>query len=118
MSRLALNLCGGAILVLLARIPLAQALADPTRPPGPATAAAQAGAAPASRLQSVLISKGRKYAVIDGVQVALGGKIGDATLVRLTESEAVLRTGTETEVLQLLPGIDKKPVRRKPRAGG
>jgi MSHA biogenesis protein MshK len=118
MSGRLVHLSFAAALVLLARVPYAQALVDPTRPPGQVAAqAGEPGAVPVSRLQSVLISKGRKYAVIDGVQVALGGKVGEATLVRLSESEAVLRNGKDTEVLKLLPGIEKKPVRRKPAAG-
>ncbi|MBI3375546.1 MAG: MSHA biogenesis protein MshK [Betaproteobacteria bacterium] len=90
----------------------AQALTDPTRPPSAGAGPSPGGeqeAAPASRLQSVLISSGRKLAVIDGMTVPLGGMVGEARLVRITETEVLLRTGKETEVLKLFPGIDKQP---------
>ena len=54
-------------------------------------------------------SSGRKLAVIDGLTVPLGGMVGGARLVRITETEVSLKTGNETEVLKLFPGIDKKP---------
>ncbi|MGH8630569.1 MAG: hypothetical protein ACREU7_07370, partial [Burkholderiales bacterium] len=88
---------------------VAQALADPTRPPLPQSAnSLQTGTAtPASRLTSVLISPGRRIAVIDGNAVSLGGKVGDATLVGVSETEVVLRKGEETEVLKLLATAEK-----------
>ena len=91
----------------------AQGLADPTRPPN---ASAVAGATEISslgpQLQSVLISPGRKLAVINGETVALGGKFGQATLVRITESQVVLKSGEETQVLKLYPGVEKTTVAR------
>ena len=93
-------------------------LADPTRPAdassfmtsaGPQDAGAPAG----PRLQSVLISPDRKLAIIDGETVALGGKLGDATLVRITETDVTLRRGAEVTTLELYPGV----MRRAGRAG-
>jgi hypothetical protein len=60
------------------------------------------------QLQSVLLSSGRKIAVIDGNAVALGGMLGDARVVKITETEVVLKTGEETETLKLYPGVDKR----------
>jgi MSHA biogenesis protein MshK len=97
----------------------AQALADPMRPPlagerAGAAAAASAGA----RLQSVLISSGRKLAVIDGITVPLGGTIDGARLVAIRESEVVLQKGAERETLKLNPGVQIRPVpRRAPPKG-
>lgn len=97
--------------VALASLAAAQGapLADPTRPPG---AGAQFGAeearTAAARLQSVLISPTRRVAVIDGKAVALGGRVGDATLESLTESAAVLRYADRRETLWLMPGVDKR----------
>lgn len=99
--------------------PAAESLGDPTRPP------AQIGGAPgmdASKvpagpvLQSVLISPGRKSAIISGAQVALGEKYGDARLTRLTENEAVLEGPQGTTVLKLAPKVEKKAA-TVPRAG-
>jgi MSHA biogenesis protein MshK len=89
-----------------------QGLADPTRPPVLSPAAVSDAPAPAAhRLQSVLLSSGRKVAVIDGKTVALGGRLGDATLVRLSETEAVLRSGKDLTRLRLHPDVEKKTVR-------
>jgi len=87
----------------------AQALSDPTRPPSASPAAGQPDAGTGGpRLQSILLSPGRKIAIIDGQTVALGGKIGDATLVRIAEAGVVLKRGDELETLPLLPAAAKK----------
>ena len=95
----------------------AQTLTDPMRPPG-AGAMTQQGAqdeAPAGRrLQSVLLSGGRKLAIIDGATVRLGGMVGEARVVNISETEVTLKTGDETEVLKLYPAVDKQPVKRAP----
>ena len=77
-------------------------------------AAAQAGTAPASSLQGVLTSPGRKFALINGVAVPVGRELQDGTLVELTESSAVLRKNGQREVLRMYPNIEKKPIRRAP----
>ncbi|MCX7175572.1 MAG: hypothetical protein NT159_16925 [Proteobacteria bacterium] len=87
-------------------------LPDPTRPPVTATEVVSPGAEnvpPPSGLQTVILGRGHKpMAVINGIMVELGDKIGDATLVKLTESEAVLQGPAGKEVLRLLPGVVKK----------
>jgi MSHA biogenesis protein MshK len=102
-------------LVLLAALPaVAQGLADPTRPPSGATLSTSAPAAAAAgpRLQSVLISPGRKLAIIDGETIALGGNVGDATLVQVTETGVTLRRGAELTRLELYPDVMRNPGRR------
>ena len=96
----------------LAPAALAQGLSDPTRPPtapmsGP-DAAVDAGGA---QLQSVLISPNRRLAVINGQTVAVGGRVGDATLAQITETGVVLKRGDLLESVPLLPGIAKQPTR-------
>ena len=87
----------------------AQGLTDPTRPPGAlATPAGEGGYTGGPVLQSVKLSPGRKVAVISGEMVTLGGRYGSARLVRLTESEAVLKEGAETTVLKLFPLVEKR----------
>lgn len=87
----------------------AQGLADPTRPPGVLSGPAVDGAAGGGPvLQSVMLSQGRKVAVISGEMVPLGGRYGSARLVKLTESEAVLKEGKETTVLKLFPLVEKR----------
>ncbi len=98
----------------------AQGLVDPTRPPAWAGKPGAAEDAPAgTQLQSVLISRSRRLAVINGNTVALGGMVGEARVVKITETEVVLKKGEETEVLRMYPGIDKRPVKRAAaRRGG
>ena len=98
-----------------------QLLTDPTRPPSALSApqdtssgGIQEDAPRGSQLQSVLLSRGRKLAVISGETVPLGGMVGEAKLVRITETEVTLKKGDETEVLKLFPGIDKQPSKRRP----
>jgi MSHA biogenesis protein MshK len=85
----------------------AQELRDPTRPPS-FSPESSAETAAGSRLQSVILSTRRKLALIDGQPVHLGGRVGDAVLIALSETEAVLQRGAEVERLRLVPGIDKK----------
>jgi MSHA biogenesis protein MshK len=55
-----------------------------------------------------MLSPSRKVAVISGEVVALGGRYGGARLVRLTESEAVLKNGADVTVLRLHPLVEKR----------
>lgn len=91
---------------------LAQPLADPTRPPQTGDSSAEVVSIARSRLQSVLISPGRKLAVIDGQTVRLGGRVGDATLVDISETQVVLQRHGESQTLKLHPAAEKKPVVR------
>ncbi len=61
-----------------------------------------------SATHGVMLSPGRKVAMISGEIVVLGGRYGSARLVRLTESEAVLKNGSETIVLRLFPLVEKR----------
>ena len=62
-------------------------------------------------LQSILISPKRHLAIISGQTVALYGKYGDQTLIKMSETEVVLRNGKELQTLKLFPDFDKKFVR-------
>ena len=93
----------------------AQELADPTRPPN-APAPGQDAGPVGTQLQSVLIAPGRRRAIINGKSVALGESVGEAKVVRISETEVVLQKGDETEVLKLFPGVEKQPVKRASRA--
>lgn len=116
--------CAGAALLAAAWLAVpaarAQGLADPTRPPAVAGTLQQGVQGeelpPAGRqLQSVLLSHGRRIAVIDGNVVALGAMLGDARVVKITDVEVVLKTGEETETLKLFPAVEKQAVKRAPR---
>jgi len=85
---------------------------DPTRPATGFAAEAPEGAAAGNQLQSVMISPTRKAAIINGVTVRLGEKYGDAVLVRVAESEVVLRSGGVQQVLKLHPAVEKVDIVR------
>lgn len=92
----------------------AQDLQDPTRPPTQLQEVGQGEALVTTPvLQSVLISPTRKIAMIDGVAVRLNGKLGTQTLVKITETEVVLRQGRSFQTLKLHPDFEKKPVHIK-----
>ena len=101
--------------VLLGGVCAAENLPDPTRPPSslgplPPGFGEEPDNAPAPMpvLQSIMLSATRKAAMISGQTVILGEKFGEARLVKLTPSEAVLRTGEGLQVLKLFPDVEKK----------
>jgi hypothetical protein len=101
---------------------LAQAqLSDPTRPPPAFTVTGEAGEMPTptmTGLQSVILKKeGKPAALIDGVVVELGGKVGEARLVRVNEDSVVLRGPQGEETLRLIPAAEKKIEKKKVGAG-
>ena len=83
----------------------AEELLDPTRPPAIVTAPAKTMGSPPSGLQSVIISKNRRAAIIDGETVELRGKHGDTTLIEVTESGVVLQGAQGRQVLTLFPDV-------------
>jgi MSHA biogenesis protein MshK len=92
--------------------------ADPTRPPNAVRDDGALAATPVGpRLESVLIAPDRRIAVISGQQVRLGGKYGEGQVVRITESEVVIRNAEAMETLKLFPEAEKRPrARREKRA--
>lgn len=117
MDKPSFGVSGGIFLLLLLMAGVCQAenLPDPTRPPsllGPLPPAfgeePDSTPAPIPVLQSIILSPTRKAAIISGQTVVLGEKFGEARLVKLTESEAVLRTVDGVQVLKLFPDVDKK----------
>jgi MSHA biogenesis protein MshK len=93
-------------LLLLSGLPLvAAALEDPTRPPdfvGGANGAKQ-GQAPSWQVSSILISKDRRMAVVNGKTVRQGDQVGSARVVRISPTAVTLRTSIETFTVKLLP---------------
>ncbi len=92
----------------IASTALAQALRDPTRPPA-AGANAVAGKVEQSGwiLQSVLISPVRRYAIINGEVVALGGSIAGAELLSIAAERVTLRTREGLRVVYLFPDVTR-----------
>lgn len=104
-------------------------MADPTRPPAaavapPSASAAATGAAAGAAsggagdgepvLQSVFLPKGWKpAALISGQRMAVGDKLGEARIWRISETEVVLRGPGGERHLYLNPAVSMKPVTAK-----
>jgi MSHA biogenesis protein MshK len=95
----------GLALALGARLAFAQGLSDPTRPPWIGGAHASE---PAAAAQIVIVSKDRRQATINGQIVNLGGRYGNATLVRITDEEIVLERPKGTETIRLYSSVQRK----------
>jgi MSHA biogenesis protein MshK len=99
-------------LVLLAALPAhAQGLNDPTRPPREIlgdTGEVSDAAAGGSPAQVVVISSDRRQATINGRTVSLGGRYGDATLVRISDEEIVLQKADSMEIIRLYSSVNRK----------
>lgn len=95
-------LCAGPVAVF------AQTLTDPTRPPAEISSSGvvQAVTQKDSGLQTIIISPTRRAAIINGRTVELGAKLGDARLVGISESVAVLERAQGRQVLALFPGVE------------
>ena len=110
-----------AMLLLMPAAASPQAVNDPMRPPG-LEAVVESGEGPTGgglTLQTVMISPTYKAAIINGVLVKLGEKIGEAELVAVEESHVVLKTGTTKEVLKFPTTVVKsesKPAAAKKAA--
>ena len=96
--------------MLIASSAMGEVLPDPTRPPDALNPvfgnAVTVNAGPV--LQSVLISRGRRVAIISGKQVRVNDKFGDARVMKITETEVVLQSGKDRQTLKLFPEMDKK----------
>ena len=88
---------------------LAQGLSDPTRPAWEVFGGADIIEFPAnpSPAQVVIISKDRRQATINGKTVVLGGRYGNATLVRVSDEEIVLQRPEGTETIKLYSSVQR-----------
>ncbi|RZI43061.1 MSHA biogenesis protein MshK [Herbaspirillum sp. HC18] len=118
-STLKAGIALSGVVLTLAGTALAQGLPDPTKPPGPLSGAqnadSSAGLATGPVVQSIIVSPTRRIAIVSGKTVRQGDKIGEAKVVRITETEVVLRSGHEIQTLKLFPNIEKQS---PPKQGG
>ncbi|MDD4960109.1 MAG: hypothetical protein PHS51_12210 [Gallionella sp.] len=101
----------GLMCMLLNIAARAETLIDPTRPPAQINSiatpiASQVVGPPPSGLQSILISKTRRAAIIDGKTIALGQLYGESRLVEVSESSVVLMDSHGRHVLRLFPEVN------------
>jgi MSHA biogenesis protein MshK len=89
-------------------LPLAAgALQDPTAPPVMVAPGDAAGSSiPLTAIKQI---GNQRIAIIGGQEIAVGGRYQGARVVRITESEVVLRRDGDTTVHKLYPQIDKRP---------
>jgi len=99
--------------LLMAGAAPAQALKDPTRPPGAQSVKAQKAAPRPLRwtLGSTLVSPQRRTAVINGRVVAVGEKINGARVVEILPAKVRLRRKGRDITLVLLKQDVKRPSR-------
>ena len=97
-----------------------QAMSDPTRPPDTVASTSSDGVPAVPHLQSVMITPTTRLAIIGGETVHVGGRYGEARVVRITESTVVLRTAGGAETLRMYPGVEltvpRPPVATPPKA--
>jgi MSHA biogenesis protein MshK len=94
----------------------AQALTDPTQPPNVSAAPlpGAVGVSPTTGgpvLQSIMHAPGRHAAMIDGREVRIGDKVGEARVVAIDADSVRLREGSETRVMRLTPDLRKSPTK-------
>ena len=98
-----------AVLLATSAPAAAQVLVDPMRPAtaghGDAEVAAARSVGPV--LEQIVLGDGRKFAVISGRRVAVGDKLGDATVVSIGPDQVTLKGGT-TQILRMFPRADRK----------
>ena len=103
-----------ALLLAVSSTALAQTLRDPTRPPSAAASGplreGEARAPTGPVLQSVIVSDGRRLALIDGKTYTVGDKIGEAKLISISGSEVTLRESGGRKVLRLTPDATKTTI--------
>jgi MSHA biogenesis protein MshK len=102
--------------VLLTGVILGPVLAqvpDPTRPPVGQDSADGAAAPVNSGIQTVILRPGGKSAaVINGQYLRVGDKFGDKRVLKISESEVVLKGESGREVLKVTPAIEKVSVKK------
>ncbi|WP_297374525.1 hypothetical protein [Acidiferrobacter sp.] len=95
-----------AVCVALAQGASASGLTDPTRPPW--IDAAAAGATRAPGLQAIMLDGARRFALINGRLVTVGGRVGAARLIAIHHDSVVLSGREGTRRLMLGPGRSVK----------
>ncbi len=106
------------IVVMALQVPLvsAQTSSDPTRPAVDETAATSGSGGAAGQesvgLQTIIRRKGAKpAAIISGVYVEQGGRVGESRLLTVGDDFVVLTGPAGKETLTLTPGIQKQSLK-------
>lgn len=86
----------------------AQALRDPTQPPGSGSAGTAAPARAGQGGWSVIVVDGRAHVAVGTRLYAEGQMLGGARIERITETEVWLRQGRELRKVQLYAGVKRR----------
>lgn len=95
-------------LLTMLRAASATALTDPTQPSGTPRMDATANGPGGWRLSATRITPAKRLAVINGTQVAEGGLIGSARVLRVSHAQVKLDAQGEIVTLRLLQAEVKK----------
>lgn len=85
----------------------AQELADPTRPPSAPMTGELVQATSGPVLQWIYVSQARTEAMVSGKVVRVGERLGNARVVKISESNVVLRNASGLQTLHLFPVTEK-----------
>lgn len=104
MKRFAAAIAG---ILLAGMLHAAPPFADPMQPPNVADGADRSSpsAEVGPRLESILIAPDRRMAVISGQQVSVGDKLSGMSVVRILETEVVVRGAEGEKTLKLFPEV-------------
>ncbi len=97
-----------ACCLLLSMACYAEELRDPTRPPDSLSAVVVVpggGGNVVHGLQSIIISKTRRVAIIDGKAIELGSNLGDEKLIEVNEGRVTLEGPDGRRVITLFPDV-------------
>lgn len=97
-----------AAALLPVAIAAAQEPADPTRPPTAPLAGAAGRMEDGPVLQWVYLSPSRTEAMVSGKIVHVGERVGNAQVLKISESSVVLRSPSGLRTLSLYPGMEKR----------
>jgi MSHA biogenesis protein MshK len=109
--KLLLNAACGLLLSIISTDVLAEILKDPTQPPAAFSNPTSHENSPVTGpvLQSVMIGPQYHAAIINGQKIMLGGQYQNATLIKVSEREVVLRSADKsTQTLLMDYAVIKK----------
>ena len=100
-------LVGVMMAIVMVAASSADELRDPTKPPQARPSSQQPAAITRYSLDSILVSDSRRIAVINGVSLAAGERVGNATVRRIARDRVLLEINgkTHTLVLDSAPSI-------------
>lgn len=111
-TRMPKGRAAGAVSLLLAAAAAraGEPLPDPTRPPAealPAAPAPEAAAPSRLELRAIFHAEDRRLALLDDRRVAVGDRIGDATVIAIESDRVRLSKGSEIVEIELVSSAFK-----------